>query len=82
MVLVQDVTVTADQAEVLEQARDRAVELALAKTQFLASMSHEIRTPLNGVLGMLELLKGTALSTEQLHYVDTGVGLCRGTAWG
>ncbi|HYN79112.1 MAG TPA: response regulator, partial [Lamprocystis sp. (in: g-proteobacteria)] len=78
VVLVQDVTVTADQAEVLEQARDRAVDLAQAKTQFLASMSHEIRTPLNGVLGMLELLKGTALSTEQVHYVDTGVASAEG----
>ena len=78
VVLVQDVTVSADQAEVLEQARDRAVELANAKSQFLASMSHEIRTPLNGVLGMLELLKGTAMSSEQEHYVDTGINSAEG----
>ncbi|WP_295447955.1 response regulator [uncultured Thiodictyon sp.] len=78
VVLVQDVTVTADQAEILEQARDRAVELANIKSQFLASMSHEIRTPLNGVLGMLELLKGTELTQEQGHYVDTGIASAEG----
>ncbi len=78
VVLVQDVTASADQAEVLEQARDRAVELANAKSQFLASMSHEIRTPLNGVLGMLELLKGSELTPEQTYYVDTGISSAEG----
>jgi signal transduction histidine kinase len=39
----------------LEQARDRAMELANIKSQFLASMSHENRTPLNGVLGFAEI---------------------------
>ena len=78
VVLVQDVTLMAEQAEVLEQARDRAMELANAKSQFLASMSHEIRTPLNGVIGMLELLKGTELGIEQSHYVDTGIASAEG----
>ncbi|MEN0105096.1 MAG: 7TM diverse intracellular signaling domain-containing protein [Pseudomonas sp.] len=42
-----------------------------AKSRFLAKMSHEIRTPLNGVLGMLQLLKGTSLDRSQRFYVDT-----------
>lgn len=47
-------------------AAERANE---AKSGFLAHISHEIRTPLNGALGMLSLLSGTALSTEQRTYV-------------
>ena len=77
-VLVQDVTTVVEQAEVLEHARDRAVELAEAKSQFLANMSHEIRTPLNGVIGMLELLKGTRLDEEQRHFVNTGISSAEG----
>ena len=34
------------------------------KNLFLAVMSHEIRTPLNGVLGALELMKGSGLDNR------------------
>ncbi len=39
----------------LEHARAEALQLASAKSEFLAKMSHEIRTPLNGVLGMAHI---------------------------
>jgi two-component system sensor histidine kinase/response regulator len=48
-----------------------AVAASRIKSEFLANMSHEIRTPLNGVIGMLELLAGTALDNVQRSYVQT-----------
>ncbi|RYE86673.1 MAG: histidine kinase, partial [Myxococcales bacterium] len=59
------------QAQLLEQARDAAVETAQLKSQFLATMSHELRTPLNAVLGMASLLGETSLTDEQRDYVGT-----------
>ena len=55
----------ADRARALADAANRA------KSQFLANMSHEIRTPMNGVLGMIELLNHTALTSEQSEYTAT-----------
>ncbi|HQU14398.1 MAG TPA: ATP-binding protein, partial [Thermodesulfobacteriota bacterium] len=49
----------------------RAEEANRAKNRFLANMSHEMRTPLNGIIGMLDLLKGTPLSTEQEELTNT-----------
>lgn len=43
---------------------------ATAKSQFLARMSHEIRTPINGVLGMIELVLGSALSERQRSQLE------------
>jgi len=58
----------ARKSQALAEARDRAIETANTKADFLATMSHEIRTPINAVLGMAELLLNTKLDPEQLEY--------------
>jgi len=57
--------------EELESARDEALSMSKAKSEFLARMSHEIRTPMNGVLGMTELLQNTALDEKQQRFSRT-----------
>ena len=51
--------------ERIQEARSKAEEANLAKTSFLANMSHEMRTPLNGIVGVVDLLRTTALSAQQ-----------------
>ncbi|MEP7282782.1 MAG: PAS-domain containing protein, partial [Rubrivivax sp.] len=52
----------------LVRATEAAQQASLAKSQFLANMSHEIRTPMNAILGLLQLLRRTALDGRQDDY--------------
>jgi len=47
-----------------------AEQASEAKSRFLATLGHEVRTPMTGVLGMSELLQGTALDARQRSHVD------------
>jgi len=61
--------IRAQEESALQQAK--AENALRVKEQFLATMSHELRTPFNGVLGMIQLLSGTELTSMQKDCLDT-----------
>ncbi|MEN3160073.1 ATP-binding protein [Alkalimonas sp. NCh-2] len=60
-----------ERTDALETAKVTAEKANEAKSTFLATMSHEIRTPMNGIIGTMDLLRKTALSTTQFRMTDT-----------
>ncbi|WP_232216239.1 ATP-binding protein [Brevundimonas sp. BAL3] len=53
----------------LRAAKAEAEAANRAKSDFLANMSHEVRTPLNGVIGIVDALARTELSSAQREMV-------------
>ena len=68
---IQDITAQKQAEAELVAARDAARHASEAKSAFLASMSHEIRTPMTGVMGMLDMLKDSGVTGDQLELIRT-----------
>ena len=69
--VVVDITGRKTMEEALRLAKDSAEAANQAKSRFLSTMSHEIRTPMNTILGMVDVLRGTPLSTRQQEFLRT-----------
>jgi PAS domain S-box-containing protein len=71
-----DITEKKGREKRLEESRELAEAAFNAKSEFMTNMSHELRTPLNGVMGMLQLLRGSDLDPEQADFANTAMESC------
>ncbi|WP_158093915.1 hybrid sensor histidine kinase/response regulator [Algoriphagus ratkowskyi] len=84
--VARDITELKQTQKDLLDAKERAEQASLAKSQFLSIMSHEIKTPINALLGLthflmvdnpredqLETLKTLQFSVENLMVLINGI---------
>lgn len=72
VVVAQDARPVLERERRLETAARDARKSERLKSTFLAVMSHEVRTPMNGIMGMVRLLRRTALDDEQREITEVG----------
>ncbi|WP_256943228.1 ATP-binding protein [Achromobacter xylosoxidans] len=68
---ISDISAQKEVERTLRNAKQAADQANDAKTLFFATISHEIRTPLYGILGTLELLALTPMTSQQQQYLHT-----------
>ncbi len=61
---------TGAMANRLARAKIEAESATQAKSDFLSVMSHELRTPLNGIIGYVDLLQKSRLSSEDQEHMQ------------
>lgn len=67
---VRDITSRKQAERTLIEAKEAAERTSQARMDFLTYMSHEVRTPLNGVIGVLDLLRESGLTSEQSELAE------------
>jgi len=72
-----DITRIKENEAGLRAAMERADKAARAKSEFLATMSHEIRSPMSALVGVVDLLRETALGQDQAWMVNMIHGSAR-----
>lgn len=65
--------------ETLNKAEARAEEATVAKSDFLAPVSHKIRMPMSGLIGMLQLVRDSALTANAID--EDWARIARLPAW-
>ena len=65
--VARDITVLKQTQRNLFQAKEKAEQASLVKSQFLSIMSHEIRTPMNAVIGLAHYLMVDSPRPDQLE---------------
>ncbi|RJP34619.1 MAG: response regulator [Candidatus Omnitrophota bacterium] len=68
--LYRGVIVTVIDVSELVGEKEKAEEKSRFKSEFLAKVSAEIRTPLDGIVGLTDMLLGTAIDAEQRTYLE------------
>ncbi len=77
LVMLYDISKQKEYESSLREAMRLAEQSSVSKSQFLANVSHEIRTPMNAILGMLQLLRSSVLTSYQRDYAEKAAGAAR-----
>ncbi len=64
--VIEDISDSKHYLEMLEKAKESAIQNEQLKSTFLRNISHEIRTPLNGILGFAEIISSGMFSREEV----------------